>query len=314
MISRVSIVQQNINYAKYQKSARSCSYSNNYAQPQSFNGLPASHRFSPLNYYFNKQMQRSLDASSKYILDVIPELEGKVEAVVLRTKDKKKLNCWDINPSNSKKYILFLHGMSENITYSQKLYSEINNQGYGVFALEYRGFGINAKARFNEQNLNKDVDAAFKYLGTKTDISSIGIVAHSAGCAMAVTAGRKNKNLAQVILVSPVNGLKNVFSSILSSKKGGIPKPFANFIKKHPILVAPFNRVMRTSDKISKVNAPLSFIHSENDPLIPISNSILLSEKAKNPVNLIKLTSGGHRLDDEKIKSIIDILNKSTPN
>lgn len=277
----------------------------------SFEGISKLNPLNPVSYFCNKLLQRSMIISRSRNMPMDAELLGKVKNIIIKTIDNKNLQCWDINPNNAKEYILFLHGMSQNITHNQSLYKELSKKGYGILALEYRGFGTNKKTRISENLINLDVNAALEYLKSKTDLKNIRIIGHSAGSALAVEAGRKHSNLKTVILVSPINGLTSASERVLAANKTYFPNLIKKAIKKYPNLVAPFDKIFQTEAKISNVDSPTYIIHSQNDKTISIETSKKLSEKAKNLVEFIKINDGGHRFDNDKIKVIMDVLKKN---
>jgi alpha-beta hydrolase superfamily lysophospholipase len=248
--------------------------------------------------------------SRSRFLSIVPDLKGKVNNVIVKTSDKKDLNCWEINPNNSKKYVLFLHGMSQNISHNQPLYSALNNSGYAVLALEYRGFGKNKLTKVTEPNICRDAQAGLDYLKKKVPAENITLIGHSAGSAVAVDLAKNNGDIARVVLVSPINGFGRASTYVLSStKKKYMPNPVKNFIVKYPAVMTAFNKVFKTDLKIAEIKSPTYLIHSGNDTMIPVSTAVDLSQKAKNMQGLVLLPKGGHKLEPSKIESIVNILN-----
>jgi len=303
------ISRTNYNYKKNNKTPL---YNKNLSHDTaniSFKGQSAFYKFHPFNYFCNKLLQRSLTVSRSRFLSKAPELRGKIKNVTIKTIDNKNLICWDINPKKSKKYILFLHGMSQNITHNQPLYSALNKNGYGVMALEYRGFGANKKTKVSEELISLDTDAALEYLKKKTSSKNISVIGHSAGSAIALELARKNNGLGRVILIAPINGIGRTATNLLATtKKNYIPKFVKKFITKYPSIIEPFNQVFKTDNKIANVSSPTYIIHSANDKIIPLKSAKELSKKAKNLKAFIQLPLGGHRLGDNKIETIINIL------
>ncbi|MDD3419829.1 MAG: alpha/beta fold hydrolase [Candidatus Gastranaerophilales bacterium] len=285
------------------------------ADTVNFGGRSELYKFHPMNFFCNRLLRRSMIVSKNRYLSPIPELKGKIKNVVIKTPDNKELQSWDINPDKANKYVLFLHGMSQNVSHNQPLYAELNKAGYGVLALEYRGFGKNKKVKVTEELINKDVEAGLEYLKGQVPASNITVVGHSAGSSMAVDLASKNPDLGGVVLVSPINGFGRAANYVLSNtKKKYIPDPIKNFILNHPSAMDVFNRVFKTEDKIQRINAPTYIIHSSNDSMIPVTTAKFLSSKAKNLAGFYQIPKGGHKMESYKIEGITDVLSFQKPN
>ncbi len=273
----------------------------------SFKALPKFAKYHPFYPLWNFCINKTLKVSRRMILDIEPAIKDKIKNVVLQTADKQKLNCWDINPNNSKKYVLFLHGMSTNIRRHQKEYLAMNNNDYGVFALEYRGFGLNKKANISEEKLDLDVKAAFDYLSQKAE--NINLIGHSAGTAMATRAAAQNDKYNSLILVSPIDGIYSSGLGILAKKNIAFPSFVRFLIEKSPRIISPFDKAYTTSTEVPKINVPTYIIHSANDLAIPSAVAQNLAQKTKNLKALIILPEGGHKLEETKTQAILNILN-----
>lgn len=273
------------------------------------------YKFHPVNFFCNRLLKRSMMVSKNRYLSPIPELKGKIKNVVIKTSDNKELRSWEIKADKPDKYVLFLHGMSQNVSHNQPLYAELNKAGYGILALEYRGFGRNKQTKVTEELINKDVEAGLQYLREKVSAQNITVIGHSAGSSMAVDLASKNPDLGSVVLVSPINGFGRAANYVLSNtKKKYLPNPVKSFILNHPKAMEVFNRVFKTEDKIQKINAPTYIIHSSNDSMIPVSTAAFLSSRAKNLAGFYQIPKGGHKMESYKIEGITDILNYQKPN
>jgi len=129
------------------------------AKPKPYNII------NPYAHYLMDYMNASAKKSQAKFDSVIPELEGKIKTVKLKSSGGKEISGWDINPNNSDKYVLFLHGMAQNVSNYQPMYKSIADKGVGIFALEYRGYGANASAKCSEYKLsNSLLDKSHRFL------------------------------------------------------------------------------------------------------------------------------------------------------
>ncbi len=313
MIQAINPIKNiNHNYCNSGKSlyGKNLTYSNDSV---TFKGNIQANKLHPIFFLIDNVLLRSVKVSQKSFLYQIPELQGKIKDVTIRTIDNKTLNCWDINPNQSQKYILFLHGLSQNITHNQKLYAALNKNNYGVLALEYRGFGKNKKTKINEKLIGLDVDAALKYLRKKTSMQNISIIGHSAGAFMAVDIAQKKPDLGMIILVAPINGIGSAYSNILAKTKNTYTAKFIQTLtKKYPAFIKTFDSIFKADTKLANVESPTYIIHSLYDKVVNFNAAKELSAKAKNLTGFIELSQGGHRLDENKIETVINVLNSHT--
>ena len=80
-------------------------------------GLKSLNALNPISYYVNSYFKRSAKMSNKNLMPISDSLTGKIKKIKLG-----KISAWDINPENSKDYIFFLHGMSQNVSNYQAVY------------------------------------------------------------------------------------------------------------------------------------------------------------------------------------------------
>jgi len=249
--------------------------------------------------------------SKKYFKPIIDELKNKITKVDIKTVDKLNLKCWDINPQNSQKYVLVCHGNGQNLNDCQELYNSLHKKGYGVFALEYRGYADNPGSVY-ENGFYKDADAALEYLKKKgIKEEKIGVVGYSLGGAVATELSSR-KNLAFTILTSTFNNAKELSKNGVNYLDLKLSDRTKKFIDNFPESLIPIKNSYRSDRKISKIKNPIVFIHSQDDKGIPISLAKKLSGKATNAsfLEFITLNSGDHWLDKDKIKAISDALDK----
>lgn len=253
----------------------------------------------------------SAEGSKKYYAPIIKDLKDKFEKVKIKTEDKISLNCWDINPQNAKKYVLVCHGNGQNLNDCQELYHSLHKKGYGVFALEYRGYADNP-GNVSERGLYKDADAALKYLKDKgIKEEKIGVVGYSLGGAVATDLSSRS-NLAFTILTSTFNNAKELSKNSVNYLDLKVSDRTKKMIDNFPEKLIPMKNSYRSDQKISKINGPIVIIHSQDDKGIPIKLAQKLAKNATNAnsIDFVTLNSGDHWLDTDKIKAITDAVDK----
>lgn|GEM_PF-1180348 len=249
--------------------------------------------------------------SKRRFSEIFQELKGKIEVVDIKTKDKINLVAWDINPKKNNKYVIYLHGSAQNISNNQHLYSEIAKTKFGLFIPEYRNHGINPKTKVNEKKIIKDAEAALEYLKNKNiSTKNIGLIGHSMGTFPAVKLAEKNPDLAFTVLISSVSS-SNLAASNINRKYIKLPSIVKKMLKNNPLFLQKItDGILKIDESLSNTQVPAYFIHSNNDKVYGINNVEELSKRAKKIVEFIKLPNGGHRMEESKISTIVDILNK----
>ncbi len=178
----------------------------------------------------------------------------KVKEVKFKTKDGITLNSWYYLPKKDT-VILYLHGNSNNIRTREPYMENYLKSGFGVFLLEYRGYGNNVGTP-TEEGLYNDARAAVNFL-KKQNIKpkDIIVLGESLGTAVAVQLATEY-DFKGVILQSPFTSMVNVGAG------------------KYPIL--PVNLLLTDKflsiNKIQKIKSPMLFIHGDKDTLIPVTH------------------------------------------
>jgi fermentation-respiration switch protein FrsA (DUF1100 family) len=209
-----------------------------------------------------------------------PSEYGVAKMVVanVQTEDGLTLHDWFLPPAHSSgKVIVFFHGAYENLGDIAPLAPYLGKTGYGVFFIEYRGFGDSPGAP-SEQGLYADGRAGIRWLeahGYKN--SQFVFLGSSLGSGVAVQMALEFKP-AYLALHTP-------YSSVLDVAKGRY------FF--YPIELLLKDRFDSTS-KIGKIKAPLVIIHGTDDTTIPITLSQKLFKAANAPKKFYTIHGAGH--------------------
>lgn len=265
---------------------------------------------SPFLHYATKYLksmcyERSIKASKRPYLNIAEDLKAVVKPIEIPVSQKEFINAFDINPKNSSKYVIFLHGFSQNITGNQPLYRKLLNTDYGILAIDYRSYGHNKPSKHtSESHIMNDINSAAKYLKNK-GINNIGLIGHSFGGYMSAKTSNLNDFNFQ-ILVSPVLSMDFWRENVLRNpSKYKIEERLLKFI---PRIKDAYKHIFNIEKHISKNTTPTYVIHSKTDGYI---NHKTINEFVKNIYNLKgfnMLPRGGHRMDDSKINAISELL------
>ncbi len=255
---------------------------------------------SPLNYYMRKVLNKFTFISKRRRFPVDESLKEHLKILKLKT-GKTTCEAWDINPNNSDKYVIFYHGLGQNVTSNQEMYKSIIGKGYGVFAPEYGGFG-ESTGTITAQSIKTNTKAAIKYLKNKgIDEKNIGVVGFSMGSLPAIDLAHKNDNLKFLILISPFNSVKNESEMLSKGQSIKLPKILKYLIEKFPFLLKFVDSTFKNIQKMKNIKLPVYFIHSENDNIIPTKSTKELAGFSRNLKKFILLKNGGHSIEKNKI-------------
>ena len=290
----------------------------NYRYNPSFQGgLKSLNDLNPISRYSDRYFRRAAQESRKFIKQIIPELKDNLDIIPLRSTKKITISAWDIKPNNSDQYVLFLHGMAQNVSNYQNLYKQVNKQNIGIFAVEYRGYGANHQANFSEDKLRHDVEIAYKYLTEKKGIKpeNITVIGHSLGGALATNFASKHPDIKSLILICPiVNAAKIGEKFALNKTLGeGIPPSVKDFTNKIKPLNWLYSLRLSSLLKMKSNKVPTYIIQSKNDVVTPLGSARTLAKVAKRQGVLqdIKvLESGGHMVDSNKVSIIGEFLDR----
>ncbi len=263
----------------------------------------------PASHYLDKFFNNAAKQTHIKFDDIMPTLEGKIKTVKI-----KNISAWDINPEKSGNYVLFLHGMSQNVSNYQRMYEKLLSKNQGIFAVEYRGYGANKKNKVSENKLRKDVELAYNYLTETKGIKpqNITVIGHSMGGALATNFASKHPEIKSLILLCPIVKPSFLGQKFKTNKNLGIGMP--NSIKNLTDKLKPLKWLLdfrfNSMSKMKKNTVPTYIIQSRNDSVTTIGGARILAKVARRQnilKDFISLPLGGHKVDSAKIEAISKI-------
>jgi fermentation-respiration switch protein FrsA (DUF1100 family) len=201
------------------------------------------------------------------------------EQVELIRPDGDRQFAWAMPHPDAGSWVLFLHGNRATIASRVNIarYRELRGLGLNVVAPEYRGFGGLAGVP-SEAAVASDARAAYDYLTNtrRIDPARIVIYGWSLGSAVAV-------HLAAQVTAGAVI-LEGAPASLAALGQQLYPLFPIRLIMRNP-----FESIRR----IERVQAPLLFLHSPEDDVIPIREGRRLYDAARPPKRFVEVR-GGH--------------------
>lgn len=172
-------------------------------------------------------------------------------------------------------WLLYFHGSSGNIglpAYNEA-WAQFRDLGLGVFAVDYRGFGL-SEGEISEAGLYKDARAAYDYLRREMQIPHERIVIYGFSMGAAVAIELATQVQAAALLVE---------GSWLSIPVLGE--------ERYPFLPASLIAKNRfdSASRIAQVRMPKLFLHAQQDEAIPVAHSKRLFEMARVPKLFVPL-------------------------
>jgi hypothetical protein len=176
-------------------------------------------------------------------------------------------------------WFLFLHGNASTIAGRLNIshYRRLRALGLNVMAPEYGGFG-GLPGPPTEGGLNVDARAAYDYLRTheSVDAGRIVIYGWSLGSAVAV-------DLASNVTAGAVI-LEGAPASLVAIGQQQYPMFPIRLVMRNP-----FESIL----KVGRIRAPLLFLHSPADTIVPIAEGRRLYDAAPSPKTFVEVP-GGH--------------------
>ena len=215
------------------------------------------------------------------------------EAVTLDTPDGDRLKGWWRAPDAGRGVVLYLQGNRQNMAADWRVrrFRDLGAAGYGVLALEYRGFG-GSSGHPSEPGLITDAETGYAFIGAKAPGAKVALFADSLGTGVAVALAAE-RPVAGLMLDSP-------FASALHLAQIGYPwLPISLLL----------NSTWNSEERIRSVAAPLLVAHCDADRRIPLAESKRLFDAANQPKEMIVLPGCGHVetwVDPVKSAALID--------
>ncbi|MFA5959171.1 MAG: alpha/beta hydrolase [Tatlockia sp.] len=195
--------------------------------------------------------------------------------VTLQTKDNLVLTSWYKPAINNQPTLLFLHGNAGHIGYRMPLVRQFINAGFGVFLLEYRGYGGNRGVP-TEHGLYEDGRTALQFLYQK-GAESIHVVLYgeSLGTGIATKLAVEYPVCA-VILQSP-------FTSLVSLSRHHYPW----------LIIKPWDQ-FNSLERIKQIHVPLLVLHGKQDQIVPFNEGLTLFNQANEPKKMLVFADQNH--------------------
>jgi alpha-beta hydrolase superfamily lysophospholipase len=175
--------------------------------------------------------------------------------------------------------LLYLHGARWNVAGSAGRMRRLQDLGFAVLAIDYRGFGKSSPGLPSEQTAYEDAKAAWDWLAEHRPDRPRYIFGHSLGGAIAIDLASRVDDEQGTIVEGTFTSIPDVASSF---KWGWLPVG--------PLITQRFSSI----DKVAKLGSPLLVVHGANDSLIRSDLGQRLFDAATGKKKFVLVEGGSH--------------------
>lgn len=175
--------------------------------------------------------------------------------------------------------LLYLHGARWNVEGSANRIRRMQELGFSVLAIDYRGFGKSSKSLPSEAMAYEDARAAWEWLAANHADAPRYIFGHSLGGAIAIELAAQVPDEAGTIVEGTFTSISDVFNSF---KWGWLP------------VNALITQRFQAADKVGKIGSPLLVVHGTQDSTIRPELGRKLFDAALEPKALVMVEGGSH--------------------
>ncbi len=175
--------------------------------------------------------------------------------------------------------LLYLHGARWNVAGSAGRMRRMQDLGFAVLAIDYRGFGKSTAGLPSEASAYEDARAAWDWLKARYPARPRYVFGHSLGGAIAIDLAAAVEDEEGTIVEGTFTSIPDVASTF---KWGWLPVG--------PLITQRFAAV----DKVAKVGSPLLVVHGANDSLIKSDLGRRLFDAATGRKHFLLVEGGSH--------------------
>ncbi len=182
-------------------------------------------------------------------------------------------------PAAQAPVLLYLHGARWNVTGSATRIRRMQELGFSVLAIDYRGFGKSTAQLPSEQLALEDARAAWDWLAARYPDRPRYIFGHSLGGAIAIDLASRVDDEHGTLVEGTFTSIPDLVDTF---KWGWLPVS--------GLITQRFESVSR----VAGIGSPLLVVHGAQDQLIPPELGRRLFEAAASPKLFVEVEGGSH--------------------
>lgn len=175
--------------------------------------------------------------------------------------------------------LLYLHGARWNVTGSAHRMRRMQELGFSVLAVDYRGFGKSDAVLPSESLAYEDARAAWDWLGAHHPTQPRYIFGHSLGGAIAIELASRVSDEAGTLVEGTFTSIPDVVDTM---RWGWLPVG--------GLITQRFESV----NKVARIGSPLLVVHGAQDTLIKPELGRRLFDAATGPKAFVLVPGGSH--------------------
>ena len=175
--------------------------------------------------------------------------------------------------------LLYLHGARYNVTGSAPRMRRMQELGFSVLGVDYRGFGKSTQTLPSEETAYQDARAAWDWLAKKYPDRPRYVFGHSLGGPIAIHLATEVGDESGTIVEGTFTSIADVVST---SKWGWVPVSLL------------ITQRFEAAHKVDKIGSPLLVVHGGEDRLILPGLGRKLYEAAVQPKLFVLVEGGSH--------------------
>lgn len=187
---------------------------------------------------------------------------------------------WLAGPTDDAPALLYLHGARWDLARNAFRIARLQQMGFAVLAVDYRGFGQSTGTLPSESQAYEDASIAWDFL--KTRVPEPGkrfVYGHSLGGAVAIDLMARNNDAAGLIVESTFTSIREMADLT-----------WARWLPLTIVLTQRFDSLAKVSD----VRVPTLFVHGKSDRFVPYAMTERLFKAARAPKQLFLADAGSH--------------------
>ena len=213
-----------------------------------------------------------------------PSTEGMQDVWIEFTSDatgkaERLHGLWLPHTKASAPVMLYLHGARWNVAGSSGRIRRMQELGFSVLAIDYRGFGRSSAGLPSEATAAEDARAAWNWLAEQHPDKPRYIFGHSLGGAIAIELARQVQDEQGTMVEGTFTSIPDVVSTF---RWGWLPVS--------PLITQRFESVR----KVGEIGSPLLVVHGSEDRLIQPELGRKLYEAAQEPKQFVLVEGGSH--------------------
>ena len=213
-----------------------------------------------------------------------PSTEGMQDVWIEFTSDasgkaERLHGLWLPHTKASTPVLLYLHGARWNVAGSSGRIRRMQELGFSVLAIDYRGFGRSSAGLPSETTAAEDARAAWNWLAEQHPDKPRYIFGHSLGGAIAIDLARQVPDEKGTIVEGTFTSIPDVVSTF---KWVWLPVS--------PLITQRFESIRKVAD----IGSPLLVVHGSDDSLIRPALGRQLYEAAREPKQFVLVEGGSH--------------------